>query len=57
MGPFTINAAGENDEIVLKPSRCQNCESGGPFTVSQSETIYQNFQVWYNNRWDHIALS
>eukprot|EP00878_Enallax_costatus_P021729 GHUV01023020.1.p1 GENE.GHUV01023020.1~~GHUV01023020.1.p1 ORF type:complete len:754 (+),score=252.85 GHUV01023020.1:214-2475(+) len=41
MGPFV--SQGE-DEEALKPKQCVSCQAKGPFTVSATESVYQNYQ-------------
>ncbi|KAI5188571.1 DNA replication licensing factor MCM2 [Nematocida sp. AWRm77] len=38
LGPFLV----ESDAV--KPNRCLECQTSGPFSINVSETVYKNFQ-------------
>jgi DNA replication licensing factor MCM2 len=39
-GPFVVSTVGK----IPKPTTCASCQSKGPFTVNQTQTLYQNYQ-------------
>lgn len=40
LGPFAQKNQGEE----AKPKNCPECQSGGPFSINQEETVYRNYQ-------------
>ena len=40
LGPFAQKNLGEE----AKPRHCPECQSGGPFSINQEETVYRNYQ-------------
>ncbi len=39
MGPYT-----QNDHEPVRPGRCPECQSPGPFNLNSSQTVYRNYQ-------------
>lgn len=41
IGPFAVSSSSGEE---VKPGRCPECQSAGPFVVNNSETVFQNYQ-------------
>lgn len=41
VGPLVLNTLGNN---IPKPSSCPQCQSKGPFSINQSQTLHRNYQ-------------